>query len=54
MTGILLLGMMELPELWGWVETLMVRLGLWSMLTTILSIVVAVTVGLFALRVLRR
>lgn len=45
---------MTMPELWGWVETLLVQLGVWDTLTTAISIIVVISLGAFALSALRR
>lgn len=44
---------MTMPELWGWVETLLVQLGVWDLLTSALTIIVVISLGMFALKVIR-
>lgn len=45
---------MTMPELWGWVETLLVQLGVWDLLTAAVTIIAVISLGTFALSVLRR
>lgn len=45
---------MEVAELWGWVETLLVNLGIWPILTAAITIMITISVGKFAIDMLRR
>lgn len=45
---------MTMPELWGWVETLLVQLGIWDLLTAAVTIIVVISLGTYAIGVLRR
>lgn len=45
---------MTMPELWGWVETLLVQLGVWDLLTAAITVIVIVSLGSYALSMLRR
>lgn len=45
---------MTMPELWGWVEVLLRNLGVWDLLTTAITIIVVISLGAYAISVLRR
>lgn len=45
---------MTTPELWGWVETLLVNLGIWPILTAAITIIVTVSVAKFAISILNK
>lgn len=45
---------MTIGELFGWVETLLKAIGVWTTLTSAITIIVVVSLGAYALSVLRR
>lgn len=45
---------MDINQLWGYVETLLVHLGVWDLISTAVTVIVVVSLGKFALSVLRR
>lgn len=45
---------MEAAELWGWVETLLVNLGIWPLLSAAVTIIITISVAQWAISMLRR
>lgn len=45
---------MTMPELWGWVETLLVQLGVWDMLGAAISVIITVSLAFWVISRLSR